>query len=183
MLHVSWWPRGRGGDDAPGSLVRPVAGPVHEDLVAGVDEPVEQGLGDDRVGEQRIPVGGRPVGGQDQRAAGPLGDQLIQVVSLGGGQLAHAEVVQDEHGGAGELAEPLVPGQVGAAAGQVGQDPAGLGEPGLGAVPDGQVPQGLRDMGLADADRAVEDDRFPGVQPAQRGQVADLRGGQLRGWR
>ena len=39
--------------------------------------------------------------------------------------------------------------------------------------------EGLGDVGLAHADRAVEDDRFPGVQPAQRGQVADLRGGQL----
>jgi len=55
-----------GGDDAPGSFVGPVAGPGHEDLVAGVDEPVEQGLGDDRVGEQGVPVGGRPVGGEDE---------------------------------------------------------------------------------------------------------------------
>src|SRR6476659_4406920 len=130
------------GGDASGSLVGPVARAVHEDLVAGVDEPVEQGFGDDRVGEQRVPVGRSAVGGQDERAAGSFGDQLVQVVGLGGGQLAHAEVVQDEHGGAGELAEPLVPGQVGAAAGQVGQDPAGLEEPGLGAGPDGQVAQG-----------------------------------------
>jgi hypothetical protein len=34
-----------GGDFASGSFVGPVAGAVHEDLVAGVDEPVEQGLG------------------------------------------------------------------------------------------------------------------------------------------
>ena len=112
---------------------------------------------------------------------GSFGDQLVQVVGLGGGELAHGEVVQDEDGGAGELAEPFVPGEVGVAAGQVGQDPAGLDEPGLGAGADGQVAEGLGDMGLADPDRAVEDDRFPGVQPAQRGQVADLRGGQLRG--
>ena len=39
--------------------------------------------------------------------------------------------------------------------------------------------EGLGDVGLADADGAVEDDRFAGVQPAQGGQVADLRGGQL----
>src|SRR6185437_5406825 len=31
-----------GGDDTPGTLVRAVAGSVHEDLVAGVYEPVEQ---------------------------------------------------------------------------------------------------------------------------------------------
>ena len=154
---------------------------LHDDLVAGVDEPVEQGFGDDRVGEQRVPVGGRPVGGQDERAAGPLGDQLVEVVGLGGGEFAHAEVVQDQDGGAGELAESLVPGQVGAPAGQVGEDPAGLGEPGLGAVPDGQVSQGLRDMGLAHPDGPVQNHGLPGVQPAQRGQVADLRGGQLGG--
>ena len=93
-----------------------------------------------------------------ERAAGPFGDQLIQVVGLGGGELAHAEVVEDEHGGAGELAEPFVPGEVGAAAGQVGQHAAGLEEPGLGAGADGQVTEGLGDVGLADADRAVEDD-------------------------
>jgi hypothetical protein len=48
-------------------------------------------------------------------------------------------------------------------------------------VPDGQVPQGLRDVAFPDADGAVEDHGLPGVQPAQRGEVADLGGGQLRG--
>ena len=47
--------------DAPGSFAGSVAGSVHEDLVAGVDQPVEQGLGDDGVGEQRIPVDRVPV--------------------------------------------------------------------------------------------------------------------------
>src|SRR3954462_15631326 len=31
-----------------------------------------------------------------------------------------------------------------------------------------------------DNDRAVQDHRLPGVQPAQRGEIPDLRGGQLR---
>jgi hypothetical protein len=34
---------------------------------------------------------------------------------------------------------------------------------------------------LNSSGRAVEDHRFAGVQPAQRGQVADLGGGQFRG--
>ncbi len=42
--------------DTPWPFVGPVAGAVHEDLVAGVDQAVEQRLGDDRVGEQRVPV-------------------------------------------------------------------------------------------------------------------------------
>jgi len=68
---------------------------LREELVAVVDEPVEQRLGDDGVGEQRVPVLGCPVAGQDQRRAGPFGDELVEVVGLSGGELAHGEVVQD----------------------------------------------------------------------------------------
>src|SRR6185437_4444595 len=93
----------------------------------------------------------------------------------------HAEVVQDKDGGAGELGEPLVPGPVGPAAGEVGQDAAGFREPGLGPGPDREVGQGLGDVALADADRAVEDDGLTRLQPAEGGEVADLGGGQLRG--
>lgn len=39
-----------------GSLVRPVAGAVHEHLMTRVDQPIQQRLRDDGVGEQRIPV-------------------------------------------------------------------------------------------------------------------------------
>ena len=39
-----------------GSFSGSVAGSVHEDLVAGVDEPVQEGLGDHGVGKQRVPV-------------------------------------------------------------------------------------------------------------------------------
>ena len=67
------------------------------------------------------------------------------------------------------------------AAGEVGQSAAGLGEPDVGAVADGEVAEGLGDVGFADPDGAVEDDRLAGLQPAQRGEVADLRGGQFRG--
>ena len=37
----------------------------------------------------------------------PLGDQLVEVVGLGCGELAHGEVVEDQDGGAGELASRL----------------------------------------------------------------------------
>ena len=106
---------------------------------------------------------------------------VVQVVGLGGGQLAHGEVVQDQGGGAGQLAEPFVPGAVGVPAGQVGQCPAGFHEPGVGAGPDGQVGEGLADVAFAYPDRPVQDDRFAGLQPAQGGQVADLGGGKFRG--
>ena len=44
------------------------------------------------------------------------------------------------------------------AAGEVGQDAAGLVEADLGALPDGQMPEGLGDVGFADTDRAVQQD-------------------------
>src|SRR3954466_6307648 len=43
-----------------GSLVGSVAASVHVDVVGGVDEPVKDGLGDDGVGEQGIPVDAQP---------------------------------------------------------------------------------------------------------------------------
>lgn len=49
------------GGGAAGSFVGSVAAPVEVYVVGGVDEPVEHALGDDRVGEQRIPVDGRAV--------------------------------------------------------------------------------------------------------------------------
>src|SRR5207253_2637928 len=80
----SWRPRGGGGGlGLAGAAPGTVALTVQQQVVAGVEDPVQDGLADDRVGEQRVPVGRAAVGGQDQRPAGaadPLGEQLIQVV-------------------------------------------------------------------------------------------------------
>ena len=51
------------------------------EVVGGVDDAVEDGLGDDGVGEQRIPVDGGAVGGEYQRAALSFGDQLVAMPS------------------------------------------------------------------------------------------------------
>lgn len=67
-----------------GALVGPVAGPVRDHLVAGVDQAVREGLGDDGVEEERIPVAGRPVAGDDHGPALPLGDEFVEVVGLRG---------------------------------------------------------------------------------------------------
>lgn len=98
-----WWGclagcHGVPGDGAPGSFVGSVAGAVHEELVAVVDQSVEQGLGDDEVGEQRVPVDRAAVAGQNQRLSGPVVDQFVDVVGVGWGKLAHGEVVEHKHG-------------------------------------------------------------------------------------
>ncbi len=56
MLMLAGGRGGPGDDRVSWALVGPVAVAVHDDLVGGVDEPVEQGLGDDGVREQRVPV-------------------------------------------------------------------------------------------------------------------------------
>ena len=121
------------------------------------------------------------VAGDDQGPALPLGDEFIEVVGLGCGQLAHGEVVEGEHVGPDQFTDPLLPGAVRVSAGQVREDPAGLGEADVGALADGEMIQGLRDMGLADANRPEQDDRLAGMQPEQGSEVADLCGGKFRG--
>ena len=80
-------------------------------------------FGDDGVGEQRIPVGGGAVGGEDEAAVGAFGDQLVEVVGLGGGEVAHGEVVEDQHVGLGPASQAGAPGAVGVAAGEIGEQP------------------------------------------------------------
>ena len=99
---------------------RPVRAAPEDDVVGAVDQPIEGALGEDRVGEERIPVAGGAVGGGDDRAgAGAGADELVEVLGLGGGELAHAEVIEDEHVGLEVLAQPRLPAAVGAAASQV----------------------------------------------------------------
>ena len=149
------------------------------DVVGGVDDPVEDGLGDDRVGEQRVPVGGSPVRGENDGPAGAFGDQFVEVVGVGHGQFPHGEVVADQQGGAGPAAQPGGPGVVGVSAGEVGEQPGGLGERRGVAAAAGQLPEGLGEHGLADPDRAVQDDRLAAVEEPQGGQVSDHAGGDV----
>ena len=55
----SWRARGcRGGPALAGAAPGTVALAVQQQVVAGVEDPVQDGLADDRVGEQRVPVRG-----------------------------------------------------------------------------------------------------------------------------
>jgi hypothetical protein len=95
------------------------------------------------------------------------------------GEFADREVVEDQHGGAGQFGQALVPAVVGVSAGEGGQHSAGFGEPHVGAVPDCKVSEGLGDVAFADTDRPVEDHRLARGQPVQRREVTDLPGGEL----
>jgi pimeloyl-ACP methyl ester carboxylesterase len=135
--------------------------------VGGVDEPVEDGLGDDGVGEPRIPVFGAAVGGEHEGPPGAFGEQLVEIVGLGGGEVPHGEVIQDDQVGLGPAAQPSRPGVVGVAARQVGEEPAGLRERHAVTVTAGLMAEGLSDERLADTDGPVEDDRLAAFDESQ----------------
>ncbi len=65
------------------------------DLVGCVRESVEDGLGNDGVREERVPVFGLSVRGDHDRFGGSVGDELVEIVGLPGGEVAHGEIVQD----------------------------------------------------------------------------------------
>jgi len=60
----------------------------------------------------------------DDHAAGAvaLADELVEILRLGGRELTHAEVVEDEHVGLQVGAQPWFPGAVGTATGEVAQE-------------------------------------------------------------
>src|SRR5260221_14596368 len=98
-------------------------------------------------GSGHLTVLGGPVRGEHEGSAGSFGDELVEVVGLGGGELAHREVIQDQHGGPGGLAEPFGAGGVGGAPRGGGQGGGGFGEPGGRAVGGGPGAGGQADGG------------------------------------
>ena len=83
-----------------GRRKRAVGATAKDDVVGAVDQAVERTLGEHRVGKERVPVGGWTVAGH-HHAAGAVAatDELVQILGLRRGELAHAEVVEDGHVG------------------------------------------------------------------------------------
>jgi len=149
-------------------------------MVRAVNDAVERCLRDDRVGKERVPVLGCPVGGDHRReAAVPLSDQFEDVVGLLRGELAEAEVIDDEDIRVQVSAEAAVPGTVGMAASEVGEEAVGARVEDLVAQATGTVADGLQDMGFARADWTADDDRLSSFNEVAGGPVPDLLCGHL----
>ena len=76
---------------------------------------------------------------------------------MGGGVLAHREVVDDEDQGPGVFAHALADGAIGVAAGEVGEHAGAFYEPDVAAATGYLVSECLCDMGFPDSDGSVED--------------------------
>jgi hypothetical protein len=87
-------------------LTVPVAFAVDDEVVGGRGEPVDGGLGEERVGHQGQPFGRVTVGGDDRR--GPpvaFNDGLVEIRSPGRVETGQGEVVNDQHVNPEQFAE------------------------------------------------------------------------------
>jgi hypothetical protein len=89
--------------------------------------------------------------------------------------LAHREVVDDEYQGSGVFTHGLTDGAISVATSQVGEHAGAFDEPDVTATASDLVAECLCHMGFPDTNRAVEDHGLAGVEPAQRGQIAQHR--------
>ena len=76
----------------------------------------------------------------------------LEIVALGRGVLAHREVIDDEHQGAGVFTHALTDGAISVSTGQVGEHPRALYEPDVAAAPGYLVSECLCHMGFPDPD-------------------------------
>lgn len=150
--------------------------------MAGVDESVQEGFGDDGVREQWVPIFRGSVARQDQGFAGDgsIGDEVVEIIGLGGGVLAHREVVDDEHVRSGVFAHALSDGAVCVSTGEVGEHAGAFDEPDVAAASGDLMAERLCDMGFPDTDRSVEDDRLARVEPPKGSEVAEHRSREFR---
>src|SRR5258708_17095101 len=122
-----------------------------DELVAGGGEPVDGGLGQERVGHEREPFAGVAVGGDD--GGGPavaFGDDLVEVGGLGGGEGLQGEIIDDAQLDGGQAAvlgfEGVVEAGCAAALDQVvGAGPVGGEAPAEGAGGPGGGQGGFSD--------------------------------------
>ena len=103
----------------------------------------------------------------------PPVNKLVEVFRLGLGEFFHGEIVQYQQIWLQVVCESLLPGIIGPATSQVGEETAGLDKQDIVAGAAGLVPQSFGKVGLTHAHRAAEDDRFLALDKLACGQVTD----------
>jgi hypothetical protein len=129
----------------------------HDEMVSVVGEPVQCGVGHDRGGEERKPVGGWTIRSEHDRAAQvALGDDLVAVLGLDHGERFQAEIIEDEEIRGEQPPDLDLPGVIGARAVQCPKAGARLQQQHRAPEPTGMMSKGLSKMGLPGAGRAIE---------------------------
>ncbi len=120
--------------------------------MAGGGEPVDGGLGQQRVGHERQPFAGVAIG-RDHGGGFPVsfGDDLVEVGGLGRGQGLEGKIVDDEQLDGGQAPVLVVQGVVQAGGGQAFEELVGAGHGHGAAAADGDVAQGGGQVRFPDA--------------------------------
>ncbi len=145
--------------------LRSVAGSVHEDLVVGVDEPIQDDSATTGLGNSRTSYSGARLLVEISGFAsdGAVADEPVEVISVA----VCSRIASSRMSTSGLFADAR--SQI------IGARRRGRRACGVFKVMSAGWPawdKCLCYMGFSDADRAVEDDRFAGIQPAQRGHRA-----------
>ena len=145
-----------------------------------VEQTVEHGGDGGGIAEQRVPVLDGTVRRED--GAGPLiaaHDDLEQVLSGVGRELAHAEIVDDEQGHRGEFVHVLFAPFVEDGVQERVDQHVRLPIEHAGAWPNRRAPEGLHEMALAGAGGPQQQDVLAVADEARRGEFQDERAWDL----
>ena len=135
-------------------------------------EPVDGGLGEQRVGERGEPLVGVAVGGHERgRLEVAFDDELVEVGGLGGVEGLEREVVDDEQIDADEAAHLDLVGVIEPGGAEPFEQPVGPFGVDLAAAAAGDVPERVGEVGLADPDGSEDQRRVGVVDEPQRGQL------------
>src|SRR5579863_10706298 len=155
-----------------GALAAAVGVAFDDELVAGGGEPVDGGLGQQRVGHERQPFAGVAVGRDHGGGfAVAFGDDLVEVGGLGRGEGLERKIVDDEQLDGGQAAVLVVQGVVQAGGGQALEQLVGAGHGHGAAAADGDVAQGGGQVGFPDADGAEDQGAVGAVEEPQGDQL------------
>jgi len=142
--------------------------------MGAVGQAVQRAVGEDRVVKEGDPFVHGPVARDDGRGAPMALDQdIVEVTRLLGGELAQAEVVEDEQVRREPAPQLALEGIVGPGLMQGLQELGDGDEADAGASPAGAVAEGAGEKGLPHTDRPAEDDVLLLGQPVEAEERAD----------
>lgn len=122
-----------------------------------VDQAVQGRIGHHRIGEQRDPILGRSITGDDHRRFQmTFSHNLIEILSLGGRQSREAKVIDDQYVWGQVFFYAFFPGVISTTSQEEPEEFDCLGEEDFISQPTGLMPQSLSDVTFPHSGRSIK---------------------------